>query len=89
MLNLDQLSIEDLKEVVQKAESNITDYAKELFPERPQGYVKTVNLLVKFAKAKIEAMDDCLKGRISRAEKHEEVCNNHWRALPDYAKWDN
>jgi hypothetical protein len=89
MLNLDLLNIEELQEIVQKAESDVTNYAKELFPTKPQGYVKAVNLLVKYAKAKIEAMEDRLKGRISRADKHQETANNFWRVLPDYCKWDN
>lgn len=89
MLNLDECSIEELQEVVQKAEQDITGYARELFPDKPQGFVKAVNTLVKYAKAKIEAMEDRSKGRIPRAEKHEEVANNIWRSLPDYAKWDN
>lgn len=87
MLNLDNSSIEELEEFVQKSEQDKVAFAKELFPDKPPGFVKALNGLEKYAKAKIEAMKDRLNGRIQRALKHEEECEKFYRILPDYAKW--
>jgi hypothetical protein len=87
MINLDDFSIEELDEFVTKAENKT--FAEEIFPTKPQGFVRALNLLQKYAKEKIEAMKHRDKGRIDRAKRFEEKCGNIWRSLPDYAKWND
>lgn len=87
MINLDDVSVDELEEFVQKTEQDRVAFAKELFPDKPPGFVKALNILEKYAKAKIEAMKDRVNGRIQRALKHEEECEKFYRILPDYAQW--
>ena len=88
MINLDDITLDDLREFVLKCEQDKKSLGLSIFPDKPAGWMKTMNLLEHYAKAKIEAIQDRFNGQIQRALTHEQnECDKYYRALPDYARW--
>jgi len=87
MLNLDNLSIDELKVFVEEASANEKALADKTFPDKPPRHVRAINLMRKYAIERIEVLDSALKGRDDKMKKQEKLCNNYYRSLPDYAKW--
>ncbi len=87
MLNLDNLSIDELKVFVEEASSNEKILADKTFPDKPSGHVRAINLMRKYAIERIEVLDSELKGRIEKTKRSHEKCNSIFRSLPDFAKW--
>lgn len=86
-MNLDDVTLEELEEFVNKYAQDKHSLGRELFPDKHPGYMRDLNFLERYAKEKIEAMRDRLAGRIERALKHEENCEKYYRSLSDEAKW--
>lgn len=85
MMNLDEMSIEDLRNFV--ALANDKSFAAEVFPDKPPQFVRALNLMQRYSQERIELLEQTAKGRMERAKRAREKCNAIFRSLPDYAKW--
>jgi len=61
--------------------------ARELFPNRPKGYVRVTKDLGNYAANKATAMKCRLDGQIQSAIMYEDICEQIYNKLPRYAKW--
>jgi len=62
-------------------------FAVKLFPSKPQGYVKTANLLAMYTSDRLLAMRFSAGGHIKDARKVEEELKWLYDKLPEYARW--
>ena len=60
--------------------------ARELFPDRPTGYVESARMLRCYAWNKATAVSLRLEGRINSAISYENICDRIYAELPEYAK---
>lgn len=60
--------------------------ARELFPDKPTGYVESTRLLRSYAWNKATAVSLRLAGNIDSAIQYENICDRIYTELPDYAK---
>lgn len=61
--------------------------ARQLFPSRPTGYVTATKQLGNYACNKAVAMKCRGEGQIQAALTYETICENIYKALPQFAKW--
>lgn len=86
-MNLDNLTQDELEQLVSKVEENEQKAALELFPSKPAGYVKCTLNYLRYCKARLSMMDSLNKNRVSRADKYREECDKIYRAISDYGQW--
>lgn len=60
--------------------------ARDLFPNRPAGYVGAARDLKNYAINKAVAMKERAEGRITTALVYEAICDRIYEGLPDYAR---
>ena len=61
--------------------------ASRLFPDKPKGYVGTMQTLACYASNKATAMGCRLSGNIQSALVYENIADKVYDRLPEYAKW--
>ena len=64
-----------------------TACAREMFPERPKGYVAATHALMRYAYNKGTAMRCRLRGDIVAAGIYERICQDIYERLPEFARW--
>lgn len=89
MLNLDELSADELDDFILKAEQDPISLSKEYFPNENSKRVRAINLLLKYAQFRKEMLRQTSKGRFKEANKHKEKSEAVYRTLPDFSKWDS
>jgi hypothetical protein len=62
-------------------------FARQLFPERPKGYVGVTRDLGCYASNKATAIELRLDGKIQDALMYEGICDRIYDRLPEYARW--
>ena len=82
--NLDSLTCKELWDIHSKEGWK---YARELFPDRPTGYVKAAMQLCYYASNKATAQKLRLEGRIDTALIYESICDTIYDRLPEWARW--
>lgn len=60
---------------------------RQVFPDRPKGYLRTVGALANYAHRKSYAMKLRRDGKIGEAEEQERQCARIHADLPAYAQW--
>lgn len=61
--------------------------ARDLFPDRPEGFVGVARDLKNYAINKAVAMKERAEGRIVSAQVYETICDRIYEGLPDYARF--
>lgn len=61
--------------------------AREVFPERPRGYVRAWQLIHCYCWKKSTALDARRNGWVQSALGHEDIAESIYKALPDFARW--
>jgi hypothetical protein len=85
--NFDGMWEDDLMAWYKKHYNGGRKLAAELFPDKPAGYVKTMKTAACYAINKATAMKCRKEGKITEALKYEQICDDIYGRLPDYAKW--
>jgi hypothetical protein len=85
--NLDAQTQEDLMTFWAIAHAHPVTVARQLFPERPQGYVSATYTLSAYACNKATAMRCRLRGDIPAAGVYEKACEMCYERLPAWARW--
>lgn len=86
-LNLDSMEEGDLTEVWKRIHWAPVKTARELFPERPKGYVTATRNLGYYAINKATAMSCRCQGDIPAAQVYEKICESIYIELPWWARW--
>lgn len=87
-MNLDCMEIDELWALWKRTNSvRPVEAAREIFSERPKGYVKAAKMLGNYAANKATAMKLRSGGKIAQAMVFEGICDSIYCRLPDYAKW--
>ena len=87
MENLDAMTRTELWKLWTRTHCRPRIAARELFPMRQRGYVRTAESIGHYACNKSVAMDCRLRGDIQAALIYEHICENIYDRLPDYARW--
>ena len=87
MVNLDEMSEADLNDFYMKSLGSAAWLGQQMFPDRPRGYIRTVEALADYAHRKSYAIKLRRDGKISEAEEQERQCARIHADLPDYARW--
>lgn len=87
MINLDDMSHDELFEFWNFYRFATWKDAMRIFPTRPKGYVRAVKDCANYAINKAVAMKCRKDGEISKAKLYEDICDNIYNMLPDFAKW--
>jgi hypothetical protein len=87
VFNLDDWTVEELTELVENVEQDKHQTALRLFPDKEPGYVKACLALARYAKARIDMLDDLEKGREHKRKNHENNLSKAYRAIPEFAQW--
>lgn len=61
--------------------------ARQLFPERPDGYVRATRDLGNYASNKAAAMYCRERGDTIGAQNYETICERIYKKLPPFARW--
>jgi hypothetical protein len=85
-LNLDDMSVSELSEFWGLVHFHPRQTALKLFPKRPRGYVNQTKLLGHYACNKHVARMERELGSIENARKYENICDDIYKQLADYAK---
>ena len=88
--NFDALSAEELWSFYRRAGMSgrpPRSVARELFPDRPRGYVNATNDLKCYATNKATAIGCRLAGKIETALTYEAICDRIYSRLPSWARW--
>jgi hypothetical protein len=86
-MNLDRMGFDRLETLVWGLQAHPRRYALKLFPNRPEHYVKTANLLALYAIELLEARRYRAQGHIQDAKKVMRRCRAIFEKLPEYARW--
>jgi hypothetical protein len=86
-MNLDRMGFDRLEALVWGLQAHPRRYALKLFPNRPQHYVKTANLLALYAIELLTARRYRVQGHIQDAKKVMQRCRAIYEKLPEYARW--
>ena len=87
-MNLDGMFPDELMEFWAKTNrQRPIKLARELFPEKPKGYVKAVRELGFYASNKATAMNCRERGDINTALMYEGICERIYTSLPEFARW--
>ena len=87
MVNLDAMSDYDLNDFYLKSLGSPAWLGRQVFPDRPRGYMRAVAALADYAQRKSYAMRLRRDGKISAAEEQERQCARIHADLPAYARW--
>lgn len=87
VLNLDGMDRVELADFWKRVHFHPVQVARELFLDRPGGYVSTTKDLGNYAINKSVAMELRAKGDIQRALVYEAICERIYAELPGFAKW--
>lgn len=86
--NLDSMDYDELSDFWMSTNSvRPMKKARELFPDRPTGYLSATKGLGHYAINRATAIRCRKEGKIPEALKYEEICGVIYKSLPDYAKW--
>jgi len=85
-LNLDSMEQDELMEIWKKVHTAPVKTARELFPDRRQGYVSATQNLGAYAANKATAISCRLRGDIPAAQVYEKICDNIYAELPVWAR---
>ncbi len=87
-MNLDALDQEELWTFWSAAKGvRPVKAARELFPERPKGYVTAFRSLGNYAANKATAMSCRLAGDVNAALTYERIADRIYAELPEFARW--
>jgi hypothetical protein len=87
-LNLDDgMTQKELVEFWNRADKHPIDTARELFPAQYAGYVRATRQLGHYASNKAAAMLSRGMGDIPTAQMYENICDDIYSKLPNFAKW--
>jgi len=86
-MNLDRMGFGRLEAIIGGLQAHPRRYALKLFPNRPQHYVKTANLLAVYAIELLTARCYLAQGHIQDAKKVMQRCRAIYEKLPEYARW--
>jgi hypothetical protein len=87
MINLDELDLESLEELVARATEDKQALGLQIWPHKPAGFMRALNIYIKYSVEKIEAMRDRSLNRESRAKKHEDNLNKIYGTIPEDFRW--
>jgi hypothetical protein len=87
MINLDNYGPEELEGFLNKAKQDGNKFAVELFPQKEPGFRRALNMMVKYAEARLEMLSHAAKGRTEKVAKLTEKLSNIYRTIPEYAQW--
>jgi hypothetical protein len=85
-MNLDAISRDELLDFWKEVHCGPVKVARQLFPERPTGYVRATVHLGYYATNKAAAMYCRAKGDIPGAQVYEKICDRLYGELPPFAK---
>jgi len=83
--NLDCMEPDDLWALFET--SRTRKAAREMFPDRPTGYVSATINIAHYACNKSVAMKLRAAGDIATAEVYETICQRIYAMLPEWARW--
>lgn len=88
-VNLDAMDEAELIEFTRDCGNQVRPiaFARELFPDRPTGYINATLDLRNYAWNRITAMQCRRRGTISIALEYEKILDRIYRGLPTWAKW--
>lgn len=86
-MNLDNAIFDDLQLLIGGMTEQPTQYALQLFPEQPTGYVETAKLIALYATELLEARRYRAQGHVQDAIALEKKCQKIYNDLPEYARW--
>lgn len=85
--NLDSMPADDLMALWDQTNSvRPIKFARELFPNRPKGYLQATRDIGNYAANKATAMQARVRGDIETAMMYENICSRIYKRLPDYAR---
>lgn len=61
--------------------------AREIFPERPAGFVRAARMYMHYAYNKATAMECRARGTIETAQSYEKICDSIYERMPAFARW--
>jgi len=85
-INLDGMYPDDLMAFWYRASRGWAT-ARELFPDRPTGYVSATRDLANYASNKATAMRLREAGNIQAAFRYETIADRIYDSLPEFARW--
>lgn len=85
--NLENWTEPQLQELIDKVELDKFKAAAEILPDKPPGFVKIVLIYVKFAKERLDLLDDLAKKRDHKLKNHQDKLNAIYRTLPEDYQW--
>jgi len=86
--NLDSLDEETLYQLgLNTGNVSIRQQAREVFPDRPKGYVRAFCLLRQYAAIKSSAIAQRKSGQINVALADESECDKTYERLPEFARF--
>jgi hypothetical protein len=86
-LNLDRMGLDKLEALIWGLQAHPRRNALKLFPNRPEHYVKTANVLALYGIELLEARRYRAQGHIQDARKVMQRCRAIYEKLPEYARW--
>jgi hypothetical protein len=86
-INPDGMQVDDLMTFHAKSGNHPVRKARELFPDRPAGYVAATRKIRQYAAMKASAMDCRQRGEIDAARVYEAKCDSIHDSLPEFARW--
>ena len=86
-MNLDGIDSDELWALHERLRQHLVAEARQLFPDRPQGYVAAARTLRNYAANKATAMKLRAEGKIATAMIYEQICDRLYDDLPDFARW--
>jgi hypothetical protein len=63
------------------------ELARELFPDKPKGYINATRNLAHYAANKATAIQCRLSGNVQAAIQYEDIAYRIYKALPEFARW--
>ena len=85
--NLDAMPPDDLGKFWVKIHYKPIAAAREVFPDRPKGYVTATRNLGHYAINKQTAFNCRLNGSVLQGMDYERICDQIYTNLPAYARW--
>lgn len=86
-INLDGMDKDELMEFWGRTNRQPVTVARELFPDKPRGYVSAARDLGHYAANKSAAMLCRENGSIQGAMMYESICETIYNRLPEFARW--
>lgn len=86
-MNLDGIDSDKLWDLHNRLRRHLLVEARNLFPDRPRGYIRAARTLRNYASNKATAMKLRAEGKVSTAMMYEAICDRLYGELPDFARW--